>query len=695
MQVQEYKNVYVSDEGIFSFQDTLLEDISFKVFVECSTDKFIQYQKDILEEFVADFTSTLKNSEELDSSDIKEIFEQSLQLLNTKLKNFAEKVRDIERFELKWIIQLVIDDLLLSSMIGDISMLIIRDQKVLYSMGNSIDLRTKVDLCSNMIEWRLERDDQILYVGLKFDNVMDNHDIKEMETLISEENSEEWIVAFLEDLLQSRISKDGIGFIISYYIQWPAIKLSKTSSKWWLKLKWISWMWKKYISSLWDTISESDLLKNLVSILKTNKTYVIWIFLVLLITCFFSLLLSQIIENSNSNMQFQTSNWIYEHISLDDLQKEINDFKSLDASSEQKIVLYNNISSKLSFLEEQWRREEDVDNLKQQLNDSYYEWFRVSQFKTLDELNKIAWRNTQVISFNQSEKDKLWIPMFISVPKNIMIGWSKWAIINASSDTSRWTVISPTLSKDLEWCTTSLNSNWLYCYNTDWDIYLISKNWTMPMSTSDGDFRTWIWWLGTYGSRNLYVFQSNVSSLWNMLLTRYQTNSDWTYANFWWGTSYAVDASWVNFWTFSSFSIDGNFYGVAEWNLYLFRREDNAGSSLNYRKLEIIWWNPLTQNPSNNVKIVTNSDTRYIYTYDRESQLFTVYNTESNKMNAENKKTYRLKYLFSLKFDIEWVDVYDVDIPASTKDNPELYVLSSEWVNNIKLYEMIQALSKN
>ena len=63
--------------------------------------KFLQYQKDILEEFVADFTNTIKTSEELDVIDIREIFEQHLQLLNTKLKQFAEKVRDVEHFSLK------------------------------------------------------------------------------------------------------------------------------------------------------------------------------------------------------------------------------------------------------------------------------------------------------------------------------------------------------------------------------------------------------------------------------------------------------------------------------------------------------------------------------------------------------------------------------------------------------------------
>ncbi len=101
MQLQEHKKIYVSDDEIFSFQDSLLDNISFKVFVQCSKEKFLQYQKDIFEEFVADFTNTIKTSESLDILDIREIFEHSLQLLNTKLKQFAEKVRDVEHFQIK------------------------------------------------------------------------------------------------------------------------------------------------------------------------------------------------------------------------------------------------------------------------------------------------------------------------------------------------------------------------------------------------------------------------------------------------------------------------------------------------------------------------------------------------------------------------------------------------------------------
>ncbi len=699
MQLQEHKKIYVPDEEIFSFQDTLLDNISFKVFVQCSKEKFLQYQKDILEEFVADFTNTIKTAEELDEEDIRGIFEQYLQVLNTKLKQFAEKVRDVEHFSLKWIIQLVVDDKLMSSMIGNVSMLVMRDQKTAYSVPNSVDSRAKIDLFSDFIEWNLERDDQLLYVGLKFADVMDAHDLKEMESLLAQEESSEWILSFLEELLTTRVEKSGIWFIISYFVQGPTISSRVSSKKWWLKLKWwiwwikwINWIkWKsiKYLSDLWDKVHNSERLQNLKRQLVENKIYVVWLVLVVLMFIFLYALASQIL-NSHDN-KFQTPEWTYIDISIEDLQNSIEEFKTLDASSNLKSAKYLDISQKLDFLEEKWKWLEDVADLKSQLEDNYYDGFNIRPFKSENELNNIAGKNTQILTFNSSETDKLWDLHSISVPKNIMIAWSQWAIIDASSDTSRWYLQPYNLTKPLQDCIPALNSNWIYCYNDEWEIYMISKSGITPVNTDDWNFRKWIGWLWTFGSKNLYVFKSNVSNLDGMLLTRYQNNSDWTYANFKGWSFYSINASGVDFWTFSSFDIDENFFWWANGKLYLFWREDLAWTTLSYREINIKWSNPLTESYSDDVKIIVPKNSRYIYTFDKKQQLFTVYNTEPNRENKANTNSYQLVYMLSLKFNIEWVNVFDVDIPWEG-NKPELYVLTSKWVNKIPLYEYLETI---
>lgn len=689
MQLQEHKKSYVSENEIYSFQDTLGNDISFKVFVECSTEKFVQYQKDILEEFVADFTNTIKDSDELDTADIKEIFEQSLQLLNTKLKQFAEKVRDVEHFHLKGLVQLVVDDMLMSSMIGEVSMMILRDGKALYSISNSVDNKSKIDLCSDFIEGRLERDDQIIYVGLKFADVMDQHDRKEMENLLAEEESADWVLSFIEELLLTRVEKRSIWFVISYLIQGPTINVAQ-STKRGPKLWRVTGKWKQYLSSIENKFEQSELLQNVKKQISENKIYVIWLILVVLILIFVYSLLTKIINDTNNVNKFQTASGTYIDLNLKDLQTEINEFKALDASSNLKTSSYTEISNKLNFLESQWKRLEDVASLRSQLEENYLEWFRVTPFKNVNELNTIAWRNTQVLTFNSSDLSKLWTLNSIVVPNNnIMVWGSKWALIGASSDSNRWTLIDYGVTLDS--CIASLNSNGLYCYNNGWDIYMISKTGIVPVWAESEDFHSGIGWLWTYNGRNLYVFQSNVSSLWNILLTRYQTNSDWTYANFKKWSSYSV-GSGKTFGTFSSFAIDGNFFGRANGKLYLFWREDTAGTSLVDREIPIKWWNPFTKSYSDNVKVITSSSTEYVYTYDKDQQLFTVYDTEKTKLNEDNKRAYQLVYMFSLKFDIDGVKVYDVDVLNNTWDRPELFLLSDNGINKIALYEYIEAM---
>ena len=352
MQLQEHKKIYIPDEEIFSFQATLLDNISFKVFVQCSREKFLQYQKDILEEFVADFTNIITTSEELDPIDVREIFEQHLQILNTKLKQFAEKVRDVEHFQLKWVIQLVMDDKLMTSMIGNVSMLVMREQKTAYSVPNSVDNRAKIDLFSDFIEWNIERDDQILYVGLKFADVMDAHDLKEMEKLLAQEESSEWILAFLEELLTTRVEKNSIWFIVSYFVQGPTIKYNSDSKswlkfRWWLKwFKWIKWKSLWYVSKLWEKVYNSERVKYVKKQLSENKIYVIGLILVVLIFIFIYALASQIISDSNHTNKFKTSNNTYIDINLEDLQNDILEFETLDSSSNLKTEKYNEISPK-------------------------------------------------------------------------------------------------------------------------------------------------------------------------------------------------------------------------------------------------------------------------------------------------------------------------------------------------------------
>jgi hypothetical protein len=50
---------------------------------------------------------------------------------------------------------------------------------------------------------------------------------------------------------------------------------------------------------------------------------------------------------------------------------------------------------------------DDVAELKAQLQENYYDGFRITQFKTLNELNNIAGKDTQVLTFNSTDTAKV------------------------------------------------------------------------------------------------------------------------------------------------------------------------------------------------------------------------------------------------------------------------------------------------
>jgi len=97
----------------------------------------------------------------------------------------------------------------------------------------------------------------------------------------------------------------------------------------------------------------SELLHNVKRQVVENKLWVVGTFLSLLILIFVYALVSQILNSQNHTNKFQTSAGVYIDINLEDLQNEISEFKTLDASSDLKTTTYLEISQKLDFLESQ------------------------------------------------------------------------------------------------------------------------------------------------------------------------------------------------------------------------------------------------------------------------------------------------------------------------------------------------------
>lgn len=99
---------------------------------------------------------------------------------------------------------------------------------------------------------------------------------------------------------------------------------------------------------------------------------------------------------------------------------------------------------------------------------------------------------------------------------------------------------------------------------------------------------------------------------------------------------------------------------------------------------------------SNNVKIISSINSKYVYLFDRDNQTFTIYESRPAKNGDQFASDYGLYYLFSFKFDLGASNkVIDIEVPDPTGNRPELYILSNQGVNKVYLYEYIDSIKTN
>lgn len=683
MQIREKKYNYLDTNQQFNYREKLWNWVQINTYVVLDSEKFLEYQKDLIQDFLADLKEKI-DTEVYDEWDLKNNLENGLQSLNVKLKLFADKVSDVDHFSIKWYIQIIAWDTIISSMIWDTSILIFRDWKLYYQLHNWTSKKSKIDLFSDFVEWNVESWDEIVYVWTKVTDALDQWDIKELEQII--EQDEASFIEIFEQTLSSRVEKQKIWIISNYYIHGTIVENDTNLSwikKWSSRVKWkFNVVWKNRMKKVWE-----------------NKYYVvIWILWIIVLWLLYSVL-SALLDTKNNNT-IVTDSWTVIDITIDDIKKDIYAFQQMDASSDDKSMKYNEIIEKLTLLEQNWKWLEDVESLKWIVEDDYYKWFNIIRIENLSQLDDTAsWIKTRQISFNSSEKWKMWDVLFIDFQKSINIWWSKWALIWSLNDGSRWSLIEYGIDTNVAWCSVNLLRDWIYCYTPDWRIYNIVKAWIEPVTTTD-----WLWfpdtvgWLWIWWKANLYVFQPNLNSSLNwVFLTRYR-NTVWSetvyqpWQNYtlveWFENSVSFD------WDFAWMAIDSTFLVRNNGKLYQFRRPGNW-STLDVREIKLLWWDTITNKYSNDVKVIASQSSKYVYLFDRINKTFTVYKSAPLKTNDANTSIYNLSYLFSFKFALTSEEVKDVCIPDSTWNSPEMYILTSEWVNKINLYDYIKSVEKD
>lgn len=97
---------------------------------------------------------------------------------------------------------------------------------------------------------------------------------------------------------------------------------------------------------------------------------------------------------------------------------------------------------------------------------------------------------------------------------------------------------------------------------------------------------------------------------------------------------------------------------------------------------------------SDDVKVISSVNSKYVYLFDRVNQTFTIY--ESRPAKSADAYNYDLYYVFMFKFDLGATSrVIDIDIPDPSGNRPEMYILSSDGVNKVALYEFIDSITDN
>lgn len=676
MQTRSKKFAYLWEERYFSFHEKLDNGIQFKSYLLCDTEKFLDYQKDLIQDFIGEFMDACQWSR-VEIQEVKDAFEVWLQNLNTKLKLFADKVRDVEYFPIKWFFQVIWDNILMASMIGDTTIMIFRDKKLYYQLHNSIDKRAKIDLFSDFIEGDLQKGDEVLYAWVRIGDIIDNSDIKEMETIM--ETQETPIIEFMQQILTSRVDKEYIGFLLYYVVSWgaPVIKANDEKQKW-LNTRFINLKWKKTLLS--------------------NKYYVtVGIFGIIILFMFYQVIM-QIFKAEPSDT-FTTAAGEVIDITIDDIKKDIYAFQSMDPTSNEKWIKYNDILTKLTILETKGRWLEDVRKLKTIIENDYYKWFNIVHVKNINQFDDLATGiKTQIFTLNTTEKTKIGTLKWLYVDKEMMVAGTLWALVGTVNDGVRWSLVQYGIEEPLAGCSLSILKNGMYCYTSNGRIFLVSKWGVEPVTTTDeAGFPDTLGGVGVYGKANLYLFQSSSNnSLSGVFVSRYR-NTVGSQSIFQGAQNYRVGA-WAGSWvqlsssgTFTNFAIDSTFLARRDGKLYQLRREPSL-SVLDIREIKLMWWDQSTSKYSNDVKIIAYLWSQYVYLFDKVQQTFTVYDSRPLKTNDQYTSQYNLTYLFRFKFDLATNKVIDIAVPETTGNRPEAYILTERWVNKVNLYEFIDSI---
>lgn len=661
-----YENKYFVDtEKVVSFSNEYGSWNYVNSEILLGTDKFVEYQKDMINEFHAQLDEIFQNSMEEEVDFFKTKFEELLEDFNSKFNIFADKLNDVERLSLKWVLQVYFKWVFIASMLWDVSLIIFRDWKLVEVVDNEFDKNLKVDNFSEFIEWELENGDQILSLWVRALDLFNKSDIE--EALNISVNEEKALLEVLEEVIWVRLSLQQLWFL----------SLSKAEIRFVVN--------KDIIKNKpqFDFIKITKKFKDLSSF---KYPIVITWMVALILFLFYSILT---IETSDPSIVNEDGSVSAIDFTIEDLNREILEFKKISASSDEKSRKYTEILDKLDKLDAKNKWPQDVIRLRKSLNVLYYKWFNIFLESSLD-------NDKKVYSFTDEEKAWLWTINNIYENKGLNIAWSKWAVLWAVNDKVKGKLVNYNIPSEIDWCNVNLLANWLYCYGWEWNIFNVQKSTLQSVTTKSVNFASKIGWVETFGKNRFYVLNTDKLEENGWIITKYN-NLLGSQTSFTEGTNYTFDEKYFEankamIWSwFSSFVIDGTFLVWSKANKSLVQLWRDW-TTLSGREIPLKGGSKIWDWFSSNVKIYTTDSAKYVYLFDVDNQTLSVYQSRPYKTNSANATSYNLHYFFSIKFDVPWVNFIDAYIEHWTK--PIAYFVGDSWVFKVSLSEYFDDVSQ-
>lgn len=696
MKVLSETQVYRDLDRTVSLGKSLSNGVEAKLYVQINSEKFIDFQKEIFEDFFGNFLQEVEQTDLIDSQKLEKLGEEALGLLNQDLLTFADKLHDLPPFDIRGYFQLVLDWQIKIWLIGNSSLLIFRDEKLYYSLMNSCDPEAAIDTFSEFVGGETQTGDLYLYGGLRFADVLDETDISEMEGLLAEMGHKELVNA-LSEVLSTRIDKQEIWFLSWSTFSGLEVNDLRLSPK--KKLMHFAQNFTaSYLKKLSWKVNLEGFKNKAQSYSFSNQSLLVAGFLWIAVLVMLYTIISQF---SSSNWEITLSTWsgTMQTVSLAQLKKDISAFAAFDASSDEKSLKYQEIINTFKQIEAQGIWQEDLKNLKILLDASYEQGYNVKRITSFEQFDDPAvGKKTEILTLTGDDFVKLGSPISIAVGASTNVAGSKWALMGVVNAQSKWTLVSYNGATDAKSCSLSVSKKGLICYTEDGNLFYVAKTGVESVETTDGAWATSDIGGTVSFNKNLYLFQKSPKNFASVLLTKYTNiaGSESQYKNWQNYTLLAGSGAQLPD-QMQGFVVDQTFLWWGGGKLYQFWRPDNAATALDYREVPMQWGDKVVETYSNNVKVLASASSPYVIFFDKDKQTLTTYVSTPVKTNQNHTKNFKLAYLFRFKFDLAKMgdSLVDVAIPDATNENPELYALTQKALYKINLYEYIKAIESH